>query len=55
MVQFMFARHVAEGTKVIVIALDTVPSHSCQLEATNIANHTMMPDPWGAPRGGGDG
>ena len=47
MVQFMFTRHVAEGAKVIVVALDTVPSHSCQLEATNITNHTMVFDPWG--------
>jgi hypothetical protein len=47
MVQFVFTRHVAEGAKVVVIALDTVPPHSGQLEATDIANHTMMLDPWG--------
>ena len=45
MIQLVFTRHVAEGAKVIVIALDTVPSHSSQLEATDITNHTMMLDP----------
>ena len=46
MVQFMFTRHVAKGAKVIVVAFDTVPPHSCKLEATDIANHAMMLDPW---------
>ena len=46
MVQFMLARHVAEGAKVIVIALDALPPHSCELKATDVTHNTMVFDAW---------
>ena len=44
MIKFVFSCHVAEGAKVVVIALDTLPPHSCQLKATDVAHDTMVLD-----------
>ena len=46
MVQFMSARHVAEGAKVIVIALDTLPSNASEPKPTDVAHDAVVVDAW---------
>ena len=46
MIQFMLARHVAEGAKVVVTALDALPTHACDLKTTDTTHSAMMLDAW---------